>query len=73
MTKPCRITKQGIWQYGNFRGRDRSINMFARSHTNPSEDVKNIFMLSKHQTHTGGLNLNTQKIMNDSYVTKLEL
>jgi hypothetical protein len=47
--------------------------MFARSHTNPSEDVKNIFMLSKHQTHTGGLNLNTQKIMNDSYVTKLEL
>jgi hypothetical protein len=48
LTKPCRIKKQGIGQQGNFRGRNRSINRFARGHTNSSKNVENILMLSLH-------------------------
>jgi hypothetical protein len=64
LTKSCGIREWMIRLYSKFGRRDWSINGFAKRHTSPSEDVKNIFVLVQHQTHTYRLNFNTQKVVN---------
>jgi len=63
----------GVWEWLNrqeatFGGRNRCINKLAGWHTNTTQDVKSIFMLIKHETHTGGSDLNPQEIVSRTQI-----